>query len=358
MICDMVISPPVGRLASRSFLLLLGLSIAASAQANFATRADTLVAPYAQVDKFWGTVLIASHGRTLFTKSYGMADLAWKVPNSDSSKYEIASLTKAFTGMAIVQLAAKGKLRIDDPISKYYAPAPSEWEGVTIEEVLTHTSGLPNNQIKDYTKGIDVPYTSEELMATFRGRPLQFAPGTRWAYTNTEYYLLAYLIEKLSGETYGDYLQHHIFGPLGMKDSGFAPTTAVLPQLAEGYARDGDHFRHRDCFDRSLEIGAGGVHSTVGDLLLWDQALYTYNLAPAGYMKQVFTPHSPGSYGYGWFVTGSADDRRIWHEGSDPGYAAFIIRRPAQQLFIVVLSNLEDAPVREIAGKLEKLALE
>jgi len=222
---------------------------------------------------------------------------------------------------------------------------------------LTHTSGLPNNEIKDFTKGIDVPYTPEELIATFRDRPLKFAPGTKWAYTNTEYYLLAYLVEKLSGESYGEYLAHHVFQPLGMKDSGFAPTTAVLPQLAEGYARDGNRLRHSDCFDRSLELGAGGVHSTAADLLLWDQALYTEKLAPARYMKQVFRANNTGSYGYGWFVTGPPEDERIWHEGSDPGYAAFIIRRPARGLFIVVLSNLEDAPVREIAGKLETLAL-
>lgn len=129
------------------------------------------------------------------------------------------------------------------------------------------------------------------------------------------------------------------------------------PSLRKGM-REMNHFRHRDCFDRSLELGAGGVHSTVADLLLWDEALQTEKLASAAYMKRIFTPSNPGSYGYGWFVTGRPEDRRIWHEGSDPGYAAFIIRRPAEGLFIVVLSNLEDAPVREIAEKLEKLALE
>ena len=338
-------------------LLILSLSLAASSQNDLATRADALIVPYAHADRFWGTVLVASHGRVQFEKSYGLADLAWKVPNSNLSKYEIASLTKAFTGVAIVQLAAQGRLRLEDSISKYYAASPPSWKDITIEQLLTHSSGLPNNEIKDFNKGMNVSYTPEELIATFRERPLKFAPGTRWAYTNTEYYLLAYLIEKLSGEAYGDYLEHHIFQPLDMRDSGFAPTTAVLPQLAEGYARDGNRLRHRDCFDRSLEIGAGGVHSTAADLLIWDEALYTEKLAPAAYMKRVFTPSNPGSYGYGWFVTGSPEDQRIWHEGSDPGYAAFIIRRPAARLFIVVVSNVEDAPVREIAGKLETLAL-
>lgn len=181
-----------------ALFLVVALSVAASAQRDLAARADTLMAPYDRADKFWGTVMLAIHGRVVFTRSYGMADLAWKVPNVDSTKYEVASLTKAFTGMAIVQLAAQGKLRIEDPISKCYA-APPSWKEITIGNLLTHTSGLPNNAIKDFAKGVDVSYTPEELIETFRDRPLQFPPGTKWAYTNTEYYLLAYLIGKLSG---------------------------------------------------------------------------------------------------------------------------------------------------------------
>jgi len=142
-----------------------------------------------------------------------------------------------------------------------------------------------------------------------------------------------------------------------MKNSGFMPTTAVASHLAQGYAHDGGVFRHRDYFDRSLEIGAGGVYSTATDTLRWSQGLDGSTLVPASYMQQIFKAENKGNYGYGWFVTSDNDGPRIWHEGSDPGYAAFIIRRPAQQLFIVALSNIEDAPVREIASKLEKLAL-
>jgi D-alanyl-D-alanine carboxypeptidase len=327
-----------------------------SSQTVFQKRADSLVSNYAG-DRFWGTVLVAHDGRIEFEKAYGIADIVWNVPTPMEAKYEIASLTKAFTAMAIVQLEADGKLKVTDPVAKYYLPAPAAWKTITIDELLTHTSGIPNNQIKDFSKGITVPYTLGELIATFRDRPLQFTPGTDWAYTNTEYYLLAYIIENLSGEKYGDYLAHHIFEPLGMKDSGFAPTTAVVRHLAEGYVRDGTGFRHRDYFDRSVEIGAGGVYSTVNELLRWDQALDSNKLISASYGKRIFQAKNKGSYGYGWFVTDDHGQPRIWHEGSDPGYAAFIIRRPAQRLLIIVLSNIEDAPVREIATKLEDLAL-
>ncbi len=338
-------------------LTLALLSVAAPARAGLSGAADAVVRTYARDGKFQGAVLVARHGRTLFARAYGTADREWDVPNTVDTKFEIASLTKAFTGMAIAQLAAAGRIRLDAPVASYYTAAPAGWKDITVEELLTHTSGLPNNEIKDFTKGLCVPYTTEELIATFRDRPLSFAPGTGWKYTNTEYYLLAWLIEKLSGEDYATYLRRHIFEPLGMRHSGFSPTNAVVRRMAQGYARDSSGVRHRDYFDRSLEVGAGGVHSTLGDLALWDQALYGDKLVPEEYRRRVFAAANRGSYGYGWFVTDDRGHPRIWHEGSDPGYAAFIIRRPDERLLVVVLANLEDAPVREMAKKLEDLAL-
>jgi len=336
---------------------LLTMSELAISQTSFQERADSLVSSYAASDRFWGTVLVAKNGRIEFEKPYGIVDLEWNVRTPIDAKYEIASLTKAFTAMAIVQLEATGKLKTSDHVSNFYLQAPAAWNRITIEQLLTHSSGLPNNDLHDFNKGIAVPYTPDELITTFRDRPLKFSPGTDWSYTNTEYYLLAYIIEKVSGEKYGAYLAHHIFEPLGMKNSGFVPTTAVVSHLVQGYAHDGVVFRHRDYFDRSLEIGAGGVYSTASDMLRWSQALDGNTLVPASYMQQIFKGDNKGNYGYGWFVTSDSHGQRIWHEGSDPGYAAFIIRRPAQQLLIVALSNIEDAPVREIASKLENLAL-
>jgi CubicO group peptidase (beta-lactamase class C family) len=159
--------------------------------------------------------------------------------------------------------------------------------------LITHTSGIPNNDLNDFNKGLCVPYTTDELIATFRSRPLKFEPGTKWAYTNTEYYLLAYIIESVSGETYGDFLTHHVFQPLAMNASGFAPTLAIIPQMAEGYARDGKSLRHWDYFDRSLEIGAGGVYSTVSDMLRWNEALNAEKLLNRKSLDLMFTPSSP-----------------------------------------------------------------
>ncbi len=338
---------------------LLGAAVPAGASrgpSTLAVSADSVVARGARGGRFWGAVLVARRGRPVFEKAYGLADLAWGLPNTVDTRFEIASLTKQFTGMAIAQLAAQGKLALDDPVGKYYAGAPPAWDGIKIEQLLTHTSGLPGDELKDFPKGIAVPYTPDELIATFRDRPLVFEPGTRWRYTNTEYYLLAWIIEKLSGESYGRYLERHIFGPLGMKDSGFSPTTAVVRRLAVGYTPEGDSLRQRGYFDRSLEIGAGGVHSTLGDLLRWDRALETERLVPRAYRDSIFSARNPGDYGYGWFVQRRGGSLREWHEGSDPGYGAFILRRPEEGLLIVVLSNVENAPVRSIAEGLEACA--
>lgn len=329
---------------------------------SFATKADGVITQSVYKDRFRGVVLVARNGQILFEKSYGNAVESWNLPNTAETKFELASVTKQFTGAAILQLAQAEKLNVDDPISKYYKSSPEDWAKITIRQLVNHTSGIPNNELKDFPKGIAAPYTPEELVASFKDRPLAFAPGTNWAYTNTEYYLLAYIIEKLSGQTYADYLQKNIFRPLGMKNSGFASTLAVVPQMADGYAKDGNSVRHRDYYDRSLEIGAGGVYSTAHDLLLWDRALSSEKLSSAIMLNRksldaMFSPSQPGNYGFGWFIEKSPRTK-YFHEGSDPGFAAFELRYPDDGVFIIVLANLEDSPVRSIATQLASLLLD
>jgi D-alanyl-D-alanine carboxypeptidase len=314
---------------------------------------DAYIARLSPEQHFRGNVLVQRNGQTVLKKSYGLADESWNVSNVTEGRFEIASLTKQFTAVAILQLAEAGKLSVQDPVNKFYSQAPASWQAITVQQLLTHTSGLPNNELKDFTKGIAAPYKSEELIRTFRNRPLVSVPGTKWAYTNTEYYLLAYIIEQLSGQSYGTYLHEHIFGPLGMANSGFVSSLAVVPKMAEGYTRENGTLRHRDYFDRSLEIGAGGIYTTLADLVRWNQALDTPGFLKAESLKQMFSVHPPGNYGYGWFI----DDkpiRRIYHEGGDPGFAAFEARYPDQHVLIVILANEDDAPVRDLSLAIAK----
>ena len=240
---------------------------------TFQTMANQFVSSMPTEKGFRGVALVARNGQVLFQKGYGNAVEEWSVPNDPNTKFELASLTKQFTGAAILLLAQAGKLDIDAPVARSYPRAADLWRDVTVRQLVNHTSGLPNNELQDFNKGLCVPYTMDELIGTFRSRPLKFKPGTDWAYTNTEYYLLAYIIQTVSGESYADFLTHHLFQPLGMNATGIAPTLAVIPEMAEGYARDGKSLRHREYFDRSLEIGAGGIYSTVFDMLRWNEAL-------------------------------------------------------------------------------------
>jgi CubicO group peptidase (beta-lactamase class C family) len=180
---------------------------------------------------FSGTVLAERDGKVILERSYGYAVAEWQIQNSPATKYEIASLSKQFTAAAILQLVDASKLNVQDPVSKYYPDAPPSWQGMTIHHLLTHTSGLPENDWSDFFKGKCVSYTTDDLVNTFRNRPLGFPPGSDWKYRNTDYYLLAYIIEKLSGESYGNYIAQHIFQPLKMTHSGFVPTSAVVSEM-------------------------------------------------------------------------------------------------------------------------------
>jgi D-alanyl-D-alanine carboxypeptidase len=320
-------------------------------QTKLAAWTDAYIQKLSPSQHFRGVILAERDGHIIVEKSYGLAVEEWGIPNTAQTRFEIASLTKQFTAAAILQLADAGKLSVTDTVAKHYQNAPPAWKSITIHQLLTHTSGLPNNKLTDFSKGIAVPYTPEELIQTFRDRPLAFPPGTAWDYTNTEYYLLTYMIEKVSGETYGDYLARHIFGPLKMLHSSYASTLAVIPRMADGYTFENNQLRHRDYFDRSLELGAGGIVTTVEDLVLWNHALDAPGFLSSRSLSLMFTAHPPGNYGYGWFIDGPPQ-RKIYHEGSDPGFAAFEARYPDQNLLIVVLSNEDGAPVRDVANAL------
>jgi CubicO group peptidase (beta-lactamase class C family) len=347
-------SPIMKRL---TILLLFLCAVAPAQQKSLGDWMDAYIRKLAPDKHFRGNILAEQDGRVVLARSYGLAIEGWNIPNSPQTRFELASVSKQFTAAAIMQLADAGRLSVDDPITKYYKDAPQAWQGITIHQLLTHTSGLSNNKIEDFSKGIATPYTPDELIQTFRDRPLAFAPGTKWAYTNTEYYLLAWLIEHLSSETYGAYLAHHIFEPLKMTHSGFASTLAIVPEMADGYTFEGGHLRLKDYFDRSLEIGAGGIFTTTGDMMLWNKALDAPGFLSAHSLDLMFTAHPPGNYGYGWFVENSPR-RKIYHEGGDPGFAAFEARYPDHHLLILILSNEDDTPVRDTADALAKHILD
>ena len=201
-------------------IVLAVLAHAFSAQAA-PDRFEQVVQPYVDAQTFMGSVLVAKNGKVILSKSYGMADLEWSVPNSPTTRFNIASMTKQFTAASVLLLEDRGKLKTDDLVKKYLPDAPASWDKITIYHLLTHTSGIPDDAA-NYKPG-----TPDELV--FNDKPLKFQPGEQWSYTNLGYIVLGYLLERITGQTYEDFVQENIFKPLGMNDSGMFSFVTVIP---------------------------------------------------------------------------------------------------------------------------------
>ena len=206
----------------------------------------------------------------------------------------------------------------------------------------------------DYSKGVTQPYTSHELVADFHAKPLDFAPGAKFKYSNPGYYLLALVIEIVSGKSYTQYLTDHVFRPAAMHDSGVDDYTAVLARRAKGYERFGKIFRRAQYWHRSAANGAGNTYSTAEDLLRYDQALYDSTLLKPDTVATLFKPRH-GSMALGWFVRTRDDRVRIEHQGSNPGFATLLRRYPRDRVLVVILSNLDGWELVPLGDEIESL---
>jgi CubicO group peptidase (beta-lactamase class C family) len=241
-------------------------------------RMQRVVQPYVDTRMFMGNVLVAKAGKVVFSKSYGMADLEWSVPNSPSTRFNIASMTKQFTAAAILLLEDRGKLETDDLVKKYLTDAPASWDKITIYHLLTHTSGISDDAAK-YEPG-----TPDKLV--FRDVPLNFQPGEQWAYTDLGYMVLGYLLERISGQTYEEFVRQNIFNPLGMNDSGLMSFITIIPRRASGYWPGNNGIENAERFDPRIGFSAGSLYSTTEDLLRWEEGLFGGKLlTPASLRK-------------------------------------------------------------------------
>jgi CubicO group peptidase (beta-lactamase class C family) len=297
--------------------------------------------------RFSGSVLIAKDGKTLLCKGYGMANYEHDVPNTPQTIFRIASLGKQFTAMAIMQLQEQGLLSVDDTLSKYIPDYPNG-DKITIHHLLTHTSGIPKNSPNFKQEKIK-SHTLETRIALFKDLPLDSQPGEKYNYTNSGYILLGYIIEKVSGKKYETVLKENIFAPLNMISSGYDKARFIIKNQASGYSIDGNGLINADYTDSSFRAGAGALYSTVEDLYLWDQALYSEKLLPKKSLATIFTAHvkqnkdnlNSSSYGYGWEIGKKNNRNVIEHSGEMDGFTADIKRYPDDGVCIIVLSNCD-----------------
>jgi CubicO group peptidase (beta-lactamase class C family) len=312
--------------------------------------------------QFSGAVLIARNGHVLLDRGYGMANWELHTPNTPLTRFYLGSLTKAFTAMAILLLQQQGKLRVSDPLCLYLPHCPAQWKQISIHEVLTHTSGIP--QMDDAQLSSASPAA---WLASFSHVPLQFASAGAFQYCNVCYQILGYVVQHVSGMPYTRFVQQMILRPLHMNASGFAAQMTSTPGgNALGYAtwevkavppviRAGPQW--------SFLAGSGMLYSNVEDLYRWDQALYTGKLIEPQLLEQIFTPYVtanlfPGSqYGYGWFISRSpAQDHQVyWHDGVLDGFRTYLGRYVEDHLTILFLGNLATIDPLALAHSLERL---
>jgi CubicO group peptidase (beta-lactamase class C family) len=329
---------------------------------------DSMFSSLYKRGKFNGNVLLAEKGKVLYKKSFGLANEQTKAPLNENSIFELASCSKQFTAMAIALLQHKGKLSVDDDFT-LYLPEMKHYKGITIKNLLYHTSGLT-----DYMGLSDSIWNSWDMkkIATnndvihlfVKYEPaLDFETGTQHKYSNTGYLLLASIIERVSGKTYGAYLDQNIFKPLRM-DHSFVYNRRYAPRKVNNYAFGYvmDDSLHKKVLPDSLErtnyvytldgiVGDGTVNTTVNDFLKWDVALYENRLLPAAEMKPLFESgklknDTNINYGFGWFIKPNTENGKIvFHSGGWPGYVTYIERNLTTHKTMIFLENSEEGSI-------------
>jgi CubicO group peptidase (beta-lactamase class C family) len=332
------------------------LFLAVPCLAQDTARMDQVIQPYVANHQFMGSVLVARDGQVIYNKGYGSADLEWEVPNSPGTKFRLGSVTKQFTAASILLLEERGKLNVNDPVKKYLPGAPAAWDKITIFNLLTHTSGIPNfTGFAEYQKLEPFATTSEQLVARFRDKPLDFEPGEKWQYSNSGYVLLGHLIEKITGDSYEKFVRENIFTPLGMKDSGYDSNSAVIPHRASGYVSGKNGFENAGFIHMSIPHGAGALYSTTEDLLKWEQGLFGGKLLKAASLEKMTTPFK-SNYAFGLQVETAGGHKVIEHGGGIEGFNTELAYYPDDKLTVVVLGNVNGGAPGDIARKLAAIA--
>jgi CubicO group peptidase (beta-lactamase class C family) len=296
-------------------------------------------------------VLVSRKGQVVLEKGYGYASLEHGAKVTPRTKFRIGSVTKQFTAAAVLRLQEMGKLSVEDPLSKYRPDFPRGSE-VTLRHLLTHTSGIHSYTSKPDLPRISLlPTTTEEHIRSFQNDAYDFDPGARWSYSNSGYFLLGAIVEKVSGRSYADFLREQFFDPLGMKDTGVHTADAILDGAATGYAQQGSALRRAPDWNMSVAGAAGALYSTVEDLARWNDAVFGGKVLSEASLAAAFTPVQAGStppgeegYGYGWGIGRVRGVRQISHDGGLPGFVSHLSRYPDEGLTVAVLVNSAPPP--------------
>lgn len=299
---------------------------------------------YSEKNEFSGTIILAKDDDVLLNRAYGMEDYDNNIANRTNTVFEIASITKQFTATAILMLQESKLLNVQDLISKYISDYPNG-DKIKIYNLLTHTSGIPEylNLLESMNRG-KYTYSTEEIIELFKNKPLNFETGTSFEYSNSNYVLLGYIIEKVSKMKYEDYIEKKILKPLKLNKTIFLTNQDTIKDKAIGYNKMNKNlniYTKETETESSLTYATAEICSTVEDLYRWENALYTGKLIKQESLNEMFTPYLK-NYGYGWYIDKSSEgDKCIYHTGSLPGYTSYIGRNIDKKYVCIILSNKE-----------------
>lgn len=308
---------------------------------------DQIVTTYYQANQPGASVIVMKDGKTLLRKGYGIANLANQEALQADHVMRLGSITKQFTAVAILQLVEAGKIGLNDPISTYFTDFPESAKQITVEHLLTHTSGIPSYTGKPgfmATAGKDM--SVQEMLDSFKNDALEFEPGTAWKYNNSGYFLLGALIEKVSGESYANYVAKHLFEPLGMKNTAYETHERRPQAKAIGYSKRSENFEPAMKISMTQPYAAGSLASTVDDLAKWDAAVSAGKLLKAEHWQRAFTSYKlkngeSTNYGYGWGIGQFEGQPMLSHGGGIPGFSTFALSLPKEHVYVAVLNNAD-----------------
>lgn len=343
-------------------ICLLVLSCAVQSQSTADTVSDYIKAEMQRQHIPGLSLLVVHRGKILTAEGFGLANVELQVPVKPETVFQSGSMGKQFTATAVMMLVEQGKISLDDKLTKFFPNAPGTWTEVTVRELLSHTAGFG-----DYPKKFNFrkDWTEDELLKLVESIPLAYPPGTKWEYSNFGYLTLGILIHRVTGEFYGDFLQHKIFQPLGMTSTRIISEADIVPNRAAGYRLVKGELKNQEWVAPMVNTTAdGSLYFSILDLAKWDAALYTDKLLKTSSLDLMWTPvklkngqPNQGHYGFGWFIDERNGHRCIHHDGSWQGFETAIDRYVDDQLTVVALTNLSGAEPGRITQHVAELYL-
>jgi CubicO group peptidase (beta-lactamase class C family) len=332
---------------------------------DLATRIDATVASYFKPDEPGVAVIVVKDGKPVYRNAYGMANIAGKAMLKPDSVFRLGSITKQFTSVAILMLAEDGRLAVGDDIRKHLPDYPTQGKTVTIEHLLTHTSGIVGyTSLKNFPAVMKTDMPLEQMIGFFKNEPFSFEPGERYEYSNSGYFLLGAIIENVSGMRYADFMAKRIFEPLGMKSTAYEGFERDGAKRVEGYGRSRDGIVVAEAISMAWPYSAGALLSNLDDMATWDAAITAGKLLKPASWKQAFSSYQtadgkPTGYGYGWVVRKMQGHDSIEHGGGIPGFSTHAMRMPEDKVYVAVLANSEVPAVRPnyLAEKIAAIAI-